>query len=231
MSVKSIRFTADEVRATLDGRKTTKRLVVKPANVKKAAGEGYRQGHGLWIDLSADNGDREGHIKDYSVSPLWVTLGWYVNRYSPYRPGDILWVREKFACDGYDENGERYVYGTDVDECGRVVWGDINKGEWTPASDYHWRPSIHMPREAARIWLRVTDVRVERLWEIDVDGIRAEGLTSACVHVGDMEIAMQEFALLWDSTIKHADLDRYGWAASPWVWVIAFERCEKPEEV
>ena len=130
---------------------------------------------------------------------------------SPCEPGDILWVRETWT-----SLVGSYLYRADQKP------GMKNPGKW--------RPSIHMPREAARIWLRVTDVRVERVQEIDVDGIRAEGLTSACVHVGDMEIAMQEFALLWDSTIKPADRENYGWAANPWVWVIEFERCEKPEE-
>ena len=129
----------------------------------------------------------------------------------PYQIGDILWVRETWI-----SLVGSYLYRADQKP------GMKNPGKWFP--------SIHMPKEAARIWLRVTDVRVERLQEIDEDGIRAEGLTSACVHAGDMEIAAQEFALLWDSTIKPAGLDRYGWAANPWVWVIAFERCEKPEE-
>lgn len=198
MSVKPIRFIADEVRATLDGRKTTKRLVVSPANVKKATGEGYRQGHGLWIDLSADNGDRQGHIKDYSVSPLWATLGWYVNRYAPYRPGDVLWVRET------------------------------------------WNRGYIMPREAARIWLRVTDVGVERLQEIDEDGAIAEGCSAGRFETTggpwgvednpDEWTAREDFSHLWDSTVRNANRDRYGWDANPWVWVIEFERCEKPEE-
>lgn len=93
-----------------------------------------------------------------------------------------------------------------------------------------WKPSIHMPKEAARIWLKVTDVRVERLQDITIDGIRNEGLSSASVHAGDIEIALKEWELLWDSTIKKSDLDRHGWDANPWVWIIGFERCEKPAE-
>lgn len=79
-----------------------------------------------------------------------------------------------------------------------------------------------------RIFLKVTDVRVERLQEIDIEGIRNEGLSSAAVHCGDMEIALEEWEILWNSTIKKSDLDRYGWDANPYVWVIEFERCEKP---
>lgn len=98
-------------------------------------------------------------------------------------------------------------------------------------SPCRWRPSIHMPKEAARIWLKVTDVRIEQLQNITIKDIRAEGLLSAAVHAGDMDIAMQEWKILWNSTIKKPDLDRYGWDANPWVWVIGFERCEKPEGV
>lgn len=75
-----------------------------------------------------------------------------------------------------------------------------------------------MPKEAARLFLRVTGVRVERLQDIDDDGVVAEGL-----KIGD------DFDVLWDSTIKKDDLPLYGWDANPWVWVIEFERREKPE--
>lgn len=109
-----------------------------------------------------------------------------------------------------------------------------------------------MPKEAARIWLKVTDVRVERLQEIDEDGAWNEGFrfTTPCLtrisadgHTCDLDgpctspikycdMTMGELfgRELWNSTIKKSDLDRYGWNANPWVWVIKFERCEKPEE-
>ena len=66
---------------------------------------------------------------------------------------------------------------------------------------------------------------MERLQNIDIDGIRNEGLSSMAVHSGDTEIALKELAILWDSTIKKSDLDRYGWDVNPYVWVIEFERC------
>lgn len=119
-----------------------------------------------------------------------------------------------------------------------------------PSADT-WHPSIHMPKEAARIWLKVTDVRVERLQEIDEDGAWNEGFrfTIPCLtrisadgHTCDLDgpctspikycdMTMGELfgRELWNSTIKKSDLDRYGWNANPWVWVIEFELCEKPK--
>lgn len=85
-------------------------------------------------------------------------------------------------------------------------------------NDIPWRPSIHMPREAARIFLRVTDVQVERLQKIDDAGVVAEGLEIGCY-----------FDELWNSTIKPKDRPTYGWDANPWVWVINFERISKEE--
>ena len=129
----------------------------------------------------------------------------------PCEQGDILYVLEtwKKAPNGY------YYY----EDWQRNDIADVTK----------WKPSIHMPKEAARIWLKVTDVRVERLQEITIDGIRNEGISSMAVHAGDMEIALKEWKNLWNSTIKKTDLDSYGWEANPWVWVIEFERCEKSQ--
>lgn len=123
----------------------------------------------------------------------------------PCEPGDILYVREtwKKAPNGY------YYY----EDWQRKDIADVTK----------WKPSIHMPKEAARIWLKVTDVRVERLQDITAEGIRNEGISSMAVHAGDMEIALKEWENLWNSTIKKSDLDRYGWDANPYVFVIEFE--------
>lgn len=131
----------------------------------------------------------------------------------PCEPGDILYVREtwKKAPNGY------YYY----EDWQRNDIADVTK----------WKPSIHMPKEAARIWIKVTNVRVERLQEITIDGIRNEGISSMAVHAGDMEIALKEWKNLWNSTIKKTDLDSYVWEANPYVFVIEFIRIDKPEEI
>ena len=100
------------------------------------------------------------------------------------------------------------------------------KAECLPGENNRWYPSIHMPKEAARIWLKVTDVRVERLQDITEIQAQAEGCNSGLL-TGPCN-ARGQFENLWNRTIKKSDIDTYGWKANPWVWVIEFERCEKP---
>lgn len=205
-AVKPILFNTDMVRVTLEGVKTETRRLVKPIPPENAR-----------LELV---GDRR-HAMDLSIEiPGPNDRRIYT---PPYLPGDTLYVRETFACDGFDGEEYVYVYRADVDECDRLVWGDIEENEWAPSSDYHWHPSIRMPKEAARIFLRVTDLRVERLQEIDGAGIKAEGTR------GRFGATRGAFIDLWNSTVKRTERHQYGYRANPWVWVISFERCERPE--
>ena len=151
---------------------------------------------------------------------------------APCHVGDVLYVRETWF---YEEHLHDRTAGKPDLASGRYLHRYIYKAD---NSNYPvnigvgangWHPSIHMPKEAARIFLRVTDVRAERLQDIIIEDIRKEGLTSMAVHAGDTEIAYEEWKLLWDSTIKKSDIPLYGWDANPWVWVIEFERIETDE--
>lgn len=197
MSVKPILFNTEMVRAILDGRKSCTRRLVK--------------------FLSGENPKWTGYIKDGSM--LYNGRNEPCIRTQPYQPGDILYVRETWCALPVNEAGHMRGHSVYYYKADR----DLRPEGWRG----NWHPSIHMPKEAARIWLKVTDVRAERLWEISADGIRNEGLSSAAVHCGDMEIALKEWEKLWNSTIPKKDIDRYGWQANPWVWVIEFERCKK----
>lgn len=122
---------------------------------------------------------------------------------SPYSPGGILYVREVWTQDG---DVFRYKAG----------FYDQNR---------KWRPSIHMPKEAARIFLRVTDVRVERLWDITNTGLIDDfGYHTEEIVTEGWEALGRK---MWNSTIKPADCALYGWKANPWVWVI--NRTQKPK--
>ena len=132
---------------------------------------------------------------------------------SPVQVGDVLWVRETWS--PVNVRPRRYIYKADVDR-------RIGEGVGLPLC---WHPSIHMPREAARIFLRVTDVRTKRLQDMSVDDVFKEGVfvKSTFEHIWD------RWRLTWDDTIKPKYRPTYGWDANPWTWVIEFERCEKPE--
>ena len=153
-------------------------------------------------------------IKPQPTKPRWNNIGWLgfddghgYRMKHPCNPGDILWVRETWYKDAC-----RYMYRANYTDNEQF----FRNGKEV---QIRWKPSIHMPREAARIFLRVKDVRVERLQDARDSQCMAEGVT--CPWNVDLRDA---FSVLWDSTINPADRDIYGWNANPWVWVIEFER-------
>lgn len=221
MAIKPILFNTEMVRAILDGRKTCTRRIVKDGIPDDAmwgytafTPKGYITCRGVYAD-----GYGEGFYK------------------LPYKPGDILYVREtwckygKLDCfDQVIEGTVKYYYAADGANPTPYNTFLVQRDGYDEYKDTPvWHPSIHMPKEAARIWLKVTDVRVERLQEITEVQAQEEGcnsglLTGACTARG-------QFEDLWNTTIKKSDLDRYGWAANPYVFVIKFSKIEKPEEV
>lgn len=226
MRERPILFNTEMVMALLKGTKTCTRRVVR---YKYSNTEMKIKKDKYGARLIEIQKDVKGENSDNKLLP-------FVEKEAPYQPGDILYVRETFAwCPCWDcgldttPDGCKnpVIYDSEKKEHGCYMYRASCEGSKYSSADT-WHPSIHMPKEAARIWLKVTDVRVERLQDIDIDGIRNEGLLSAAVHSGDMEIALKEWEILWNSTIKKSDLDRYGWDANPYVWVIEFERCEKP---
>lgn len=231
--VRPILFNTDMVRAILDGRKTVTRRIAKKIPVET---------HRVEPIQSFSNGKMEFECHWGGFQP---DTGAFVDGacivVPPYQPGDFLYVRETWT----QECG-RYYYRADYDSdylepCETLSGGYPSECRHYPGCEgcmrtgryIRWRPSIHMPKEAARIWLKVTDVRVERLQDMKLDDFLPEGLTVRPEAFNDPEnVYLQcrrEFITIWNSTIKKSDLDRYGWEANPWVWVIEFERCEKPD--
>lgn len=184
MNERPILFNTEMVRAILDGRKTQTRRAIR-----------FPEG-------------TTGHLppsgaRDYIYWPGGI-------KRTPYKPGDILWVREtwKNYTTGTAGPGliDGYLYKADEpqDTTGMMVEG-------------HWHPSIHMPKNAARIWLKVTGVRVERVQSITRKDAAAEGCPTEFVFE-----TTDWFRNVWDS-ISDA---KTNWYANPWVWVIEFERLE-----
>ena len=201
--IKAILFNTEMVRAILEGRKTVTRRVVKPQFPVYRSGE---EDSFAEIEPWGTHSFLGGHKNHPSA-------GTVLN--PPYEAGDILYVREAFA-KIHDATG--FPTSSSVSDAVHYVYrADFTAEDAVPIK---WRPSIHMPKEAARIFLRVTDVRVERLQHISGEGAIAEGCNAA--------VPILEFKRIWDNTIKPDDIDLYGWSANPWVWVISFERCERP---
>lgn len=136
---------------------------------------------------------------------------------SRYQTGDILYVRETYSKDvgrymykaNYIDNEKFYRDGKEV--------------------SIKWHPSIHMPREAARLFLRVLRVRAERLQEITGAECVREGIPQESLKEVGEAFTVGQYFDLWDSTVKPSDRALYGWDANPWVWVIDFERISRDE--
>ena len=142
---------------------------------------------------------------------------------APCEIGDILYVRETWNKVKLESESEwHYEYRASCE----------NPSYFSNGFMAEWRPSIHMPKEAARIFLRVIDARVERLQDITSGQIDAEGCKEwACsAKTGELlPSGPSFFRIKWNRTIKPSDLPLYGWDANPWVWVIEFE-CISREE-
>lgn len=224
-----ILFDTEMVRAILDGRKTCTRRICKDANECTVPDMDFY--NAAKRTYAVHNFADKEHMEQLSTA----------ERTCPICPEDILYVRETVW--------QKIGYYLDVDGETKPSWYNEFRhvaSDEKPETgwNYSWvkRPSIHMPKEAARIWLKVTSVGVERLQEITEDGCIAEGVYPSncrgcnatfgcdnCPDEGYNEI--DEFSEIWDSTIKKADLNSYGWDANPYVFVIEFIRIDKPEEI
>lgn len=204
---KPILFNTDMVRAILDGSKTQTRRDA----FRMAQGYAYE---GLYRD-SANKLVALFKHEDWTI----------ITEYARFDSSDILYVREtwQYSTDLFGEFPEP-IYKADFTN---------EELEEAKEKNFKWKPSIHMPKEAARIFLKVTGVRVERLQDISITDIEGEGLYCdppyTKEHFAYARGMQLHWIRLWDSTIKKADLDKYGWDANPWVWVYEFERLENNE--
>lgn len=194
MKERPILFSGPMVRAILDGRKTQTRRVIK--DVSADCELFINAGDGFWQQCYRDD---SGAIHSKS----WLTK-------CPYgKPGDLLWVRETFARNEVlplmDREAGEFIYRADLNGRGATKYTAT------------WKPSIHMPRWASRITLRITDIRVERLQDISEGDATAEG-----VMFGETGFSARVcFVALWQS-INGKSPGRT-WSDNPWVWVICFE--------
>ncbi|GHV34930.1 hypothetical protein FACS18949_11900 [Clostridia bacterium] len=203
--MKPILFKTDMVRAILDGRKTQTRRVLKP---QPKGTPRYNNLRYHWYDHYFSPG--LPFVNDVTPMPR-----------QPFRVGDILWVRETWL----EAEGTCHYRADTTSEIQRCLVDD----------GHRWKPSIHMHREAARLFLRVTDVRAERVQDITIKDCIAEGVSVGSMNWNRLAAQHKEkYRELWESinTKRKYDGDyvarRPGcnWDANPWVWVYTFEKLD-----
>lgn len=237
--MKPILFNTKEVQASLDGRKTAARQVVKPQPHVECDHGGHHEfirddftGEAVFTGFVCKKcgyGVCGPHFK-FPVGTSWLR--------PPYRPGDILYVRETF----FKDNTGKYHYKADGD----LLFFEEDIGHGLGWQFVKWRPSIHMPKEAARLFLRVTGLKAQRVQDISDEAAAREG------YADDWE----DFFRVWNDCyakprpVKGEDgkIDHYeSWPwediretrtykgkpwyviGNPWVWVTEFERITKAE--
>lgn len=202
--MKPILFNTEMVRAILEGRKTVTRRIVKPQPQSKYK---YKLGYVIDSTDKRNEGRYAFGTHEYGGQCCYAK--------PPYEVGDVLYVRETWGNYGdgtpllykadYPDGATTYKHDDGIHMC------DLPK----------WKPSIHMPKAAARIFLRVTSVRVERLQDITPEQAIKEGTKE-----NFPPLAVDEFRDIWQNTIKKDQAEIYSWEANPYVWVIEFERVE-----
>lgn len=233
MKILPILFSTEMVRAILDGKKTQTRRTKGLESKNEFPDAWSRKGNPLQtINRFWDS------TKENNPNPLSLSFGFRVRGYpnetitymkSNVKPGDIFWVRETFYKTSAPELNGAYYYKASIEE------------GW----NFKWKPSIFMPKDACRIFLEVTDVRVERLQDISEEDAIAEGvlfdkdfdsyncyLCNKKGHKAGNEIcedgffdnAHESFRSLWKSINGEES-----WNHNPWVWVYEFKRVEKPK--
>lgn len=244
--VKPILFNTEMVRAILDGKTVTRRVIKFPTN--RYTGQVPIADKVSLTELRIDKANfSEEPFYGFDVKP-------------PYQLGDILYVRETWKIVDYlDKLSLKFEYEAD----GKISdFIDFASNRLQKFLKYigkkGWCPALFMPKEAARIWLKVTDLRVERLQDITEEQAEKEGIRGYSkdgklykyavtddwwIHFHNKHkksftgswwqdmprTAKKGFSYLWNSTLKKSGIDRYGWDANPWVWVIEFEQCKKSE--
>ena len=206
-------FSTEMVIAILDNRKKQTRRIIKPQPLKQL----FYVNMGYW-----------------SEEPENLKYPYLKSR---YQIGDVLWVRETLY-----QNGELALeYDADSEE----INSEIIPLDFNVKIDKHGNykcckiPSIYMPKWACRIFLKITNIKVERLNDISEEDAIAEGCSlygpfdeyrgalrnnESAMKYNAFSKASRAFRNIWESINSEES-----WKSNPWVWVVEFERIEEPE--
>ena len=206
--MKGILFNTVNVKAILDDRKFETRRPIKPQPTRPYyCGIGHR-----WDD---------GH--GYEIKPICLV-------------GDILYVQETWKVDSVSDHNKDMAIDFKALQSGysqAEIVCKFTDDRYKKFRKFYqkngWQSPYFLPKEAARIFLEVTDARVERLQDITVEGAIQEGVTiphADGINKGKERVGFQ---ILWNSTIKKQDLAKYSWQADPFIWVYEFKRINKSE--
>ena len=237
-NAKPILFNTEMVRAILEGRKTVTRRICKDGNAYTVPDMGF-----------FDSEKRTYAIHNYcDKSCTYEFKISTAERKCPICPEDVLYVRETWNICNMDIEQPciTFIYKASEPESEYANTVKVAQEVYEKYADKmceknpEWRPSIHMPKDAVRIFLKVKSVRVERLqecgkgWCLDIENEGVVTPQDPILYVSDdayHDSLREEFRKLWNSTINKADIDAYGWDANPYVWVIEFERIQPEKEV
>ncbi|WP_319760317.1 hypothetical protein [Maridesulfovibrio sp.] len=214
--IRPILMNTEMARATLDNRKTQTRRLIPWKYVSLA---------------DTDRNDPSYFCVEDDAGNWWSGV-----EIAPYQVGDILYVRETWR--EWHSSDSECGCGGDYCTCSvkpstpacYKADGHVIEDEDREMYGIKWTPSIHMPKWACRLFLRVTDVRMERLQQISANDARAEGCPDIPVpgaNQADVDfMAIEWFADIWDTTTTKSGTR---WEDNPWVWVYGYEICAKPE--
>lgn len=210
-----ILFNSEMVRAILDGRKTQTRRVMRR---QPDAVERFKHG-----EETTDTDAQYAVLRCYNTPKFFkgCNSGWFADAkyktpFNEFNVGDHLWVRETFAVvpeSAYRHSQIVQTISPDDAEKAAIYKQNFNLS----SSGLKWKPSIHMPRWAARILLEITKIRVERLNDISEADCLKEGIGSPLLR----DCKKPKFMDLWKSVYGEA-----AWDENPWVWVVEFKVIE-----
>ncbi|HNP68197.1 MAG TPA: hypothetical protein PKH16_09855 [Aequorivita sp.] len=237
MKIKPILFSTPMVQAILDGRKKQTRRILKASdNLSFVTIQTYRRIWDSKVEANPNPVRTLALFKNADAIPLTFK--------SKYQKGDILWVRETFikifVDNEFEGSREEFAYKASFDEAEKKYGMIKNPAGKRFIDSWKWKPSIFMPKEACRIFLEVTDVRVERLQDISNEDALKEGISNhyllksngythytrpdKFIPIGSEDAERTSFFSLWMSINGADSLDK-----NPWVWVYEFKQVEKPK--
>ena len=187
---------------------------------------------------------------------------------APHQVGDLLYVREGWRCTGggdlrniiYRADGDSPMSFCGIDDGRDEIlkvpephWAEWDRLVYKTSQGCNWRPNIHMPKWAARTWVKVLRVWVEQIQDISIDDVLAEGIESFGWDYAESSDDTGDMFMYWDN--QNGDPPKWAdwitsceciedifraywnflypgtWDKNIWVWVTEFEIYDKENKL